>query len=476
MRSWELVVQKRLELGAERAVESVREKVEAELASTVAAAAGGIRSALRGGAYAAMDRAAGEVEGSHPLAGEVFVFMNPWGFIYPDGIGEGPQLRTETAEDLRRILEGRPVSRGGEAVHAGESPHVPANFLATVRREIASSPAANRARHFTSEGRRYCFGPVAEHGGLYVGIEVDPHAFAELLADALADASSGGFTVEADMPVAVEDGGDVVVTDSVLTGVAAERRPAPAAMFCRRSLPPPFESVSIAALLPDPEDVMQAGAMQARLYGWGIAVLALGIVVGVILVLRQGAGEIRQARARSDLVVGVSHDLRTPVASMKMLSESLYMGRVEDAEKRRKFLGIIVRETERLNQLIERVLFFVRFGQDAIAFSFIEVDLGDLVRNAVRAFEARSGAFGLADREDSRKKAQKAQKVGGSAAEGIRVSIGADVPPVRSDESAMTQVVLNLLDNAVKYGGGGGGAGDGGARGVAAAVRGEGVC
>jgi len=161
--------------------------------------------------------------------------------------------------------------------------------------------------------------------------------------------------------------------------------------------------------------------------------LAAAVCVGGWIVLREAATEIRKARSRSEFVAGVSHDLRTPVASMKMLAETLYLGRVAETEKQRKFAGTIVQECDRLSHLIERVLFFVRFGQDALVYSRREVDPGELVRWSVKAFLSRFEGPSVGTGPD------------------VSVDTAPGLPDVRADESAMSQVILNLLDNAQKY-------------------------
>ena len=85
--------------------------------------------------------------------------------------------------------------------------------------------------------------------------------------------------------------------------------------------------------------------------------------------------------------------LRTPLSSMRMLTESLYLGRIEDPEKRNKFLGVMLRECDRLGRLTDRALYFFRFGQGAMRYRLTEGDLGSLVKDTADAFGAAfSGA------------------------------------------------------------------------------------
>ena len=113
---------------------------------------------------------------------------------------------------------------------------------------------------------------------------------------------------------------------------------------------------------------------------------------------------------------------------MKMLAESLFLEHVPDQAKQKEFLGTIVRECERLRQLIERVLFLVRFGQDALVFRPQAVDPGELAASAVETFNARQ------------------------TGQDVVLEVANDLPRIKADRSAITQVILNLLDNAAKYG------------------------
>jgi len=144
-------------------------------------------------------------------------------------------------------------------------------------------------------------------------------------------------------------------------------------------------------------------------------------------VMREAVVAIREARSRSDFVVGVSHDLRTPLSSVRMLTETLSLGTVKDPAKREEFMATILRECDRLNQLIERVLFFVRLGQDALVYSLGPASIDDLVGSVVETFHERR----------TRRK--------------VNVNMGSDLPRLNIDKEAFGQVLLNLLDNAHKY-------------------------
>ncbi len=195
----------------------------------------------------------------------------------------------------------------------------------------------------------------------------------------------------------------------------------------------PFNGMTLSAYAADPGVLKRNTALWLMLQEWGIAMLALGVLAGAWVVFRHAAAETRRLKERGDYIAGVSHDLRTPLASMRMLAESLYLGRVEDPARQKQFLETIIGESRRLGHLVERVLFFVRFGENALAYQLRKTDIGEVVRQAVDAF---TGSLAL--------ETDKPQDM-------IRLDIEPDLPPVMADPVAVSQVVLNLLDNAVKY-------------------------
>jgi two-component system phosphate regulon sensor histidine kinase PhoR len=94
-------------------------------------------------------------------------------------------------------------------------------------------------------------------------------------------------------------------------------------------------------------------------------------------------------RRRSEFVIGMSHDLRTRIASMRILADSLSVGRVEDPEKQQHFLRTISFECERLGDMIERVLSFFRQEHRAITYTMTPVDIGEVVACSDNAFRER---------------------------------------------------------------------------------------
>jgi two-component system, OmpR family, phosphate regulon sensor histidine kinase PhoR len=259
--------------------------------------------------------------------------------------------------------------------------------------------------------------PLQDAGQTFAAVRVDPAALAKRLDRTMRQqASRSGLLVEVE---GLEEFG------IRRTPARGER----ATVVARGTLPPPFAQAAVLAVPADPETLRASARWQARLYTWGVIVLGAGVAVGVWLALQQAVGAIRQARLRSSFVATVSHDLRTPLSSMRMLAESLYLDRIQDEAKRKRFLAAILRECDRLGRLTDRALYFIRFGQDALQYHLAEGDLGRLVRNTADAFLSgfREGEVRL------------------------RVDAPEQLPATRFDAGAMEQVITNLLDNAVKY-------------------------
>lgn len=212
-------------------------------------------------------------------------------------------------------------------------------------------------------------------------------------------------------------------------GAAARDAVEPYRSLGERPLPAPLESVILEVYATNPEAMEATIRLQTRLYVWSGILLAVSAAVGGWFVWREAVTEIREARERSEFAAAVSHDLRTPLSSMRMLAESLYLERIADEEKRRKFLGTILHECDRLGRLTDRALFFFRYGHGALRYRFTEGDLGVLVRETVESFSASMASGDVA----------------------VSITGTEELPPVRFDAGAIEQVLFNLMDNAVKY-------------------------
>lgn len=164
-----------------------------------------------------------------------------------------------------------------------------------------------------------------------------------------------------------------------------------------------------------------------------IALSAIVIIVGAIAIILVSEKERRISALKSEFVANVSHELKTPLALVRMFAEMLQSGRVQNDGKRREYLDIIVRESERLSALIENVLDFARLERGRGSYEFAEGDVGDAVVRAANVYRYR------AERDSVR----------------LVVEVEPDLPRAQIDERAIQLAVVNLVDNALKYAPGG---------------------
>lgn len=159
--------------------------------------------------------------------------------------------------------------------------------------------------------------------------------------------------------------------------------------------------------------------------------MTLFLIGGIALTLRTAARAMKLSQMKSDFVSNVSHELRTPLASIRVFGEFLKLGRVKDATKMREYGEYIETESRRLTQLINNILDFSRIESGQKSYHFYPTDIHELVADTLKVFEVR-----LKQDEFT-----------------IHFEAAANLPRVAVDADAMTQALVNLLDNAVKYSG-----------------------
>lgn len=158
----------------------------------------------------------------------------------------------------------------------------------------------------------------------------------------------------------------------------------------------------------------------------GLLLLTAGLITAALVQLRR---EYELARLREAFVSGVSHELRTPLAQIRMFAETLLLDRVRSDAERHRSLEIIDREARRLGQLVDNVLRFSGAARTRGRIAPEPTALTALVREVVEAFEPLARARGVR----------------------VRVELEPGVAAAL-DRGAFRQMLLNLLDNAVKYG------------------------
>ncbi|MDI1428162.1 sensor histidine kinase [Polyangium sorediatum] len=156
---------------------------------------------------------------------------------------------------------------------------------------------------------------------------------------------------------------------------------------------------------------------------------AIVVLVGVTIIIFASMKERRLAALKSDFVANVSHELKTPLALVRMFGEILLADRVASEDKRRQYLQIIVSESERLTALIENVLDFAKVERGKAAYEFAPGKLEDVVSRAVDVYRYRAERDGIV----------------------VHLVSAEGMPEAMLDARAMELAIINLLDNAFKY-------------------------
>lgn len=244
----------------------------------------------------------------------------------------------------------------------------------------------------------------------------------------------GGEADEMSLEIVNESG--VVVTGNGLPGrppVIRERR-FPLTFFdpdLTAALPPPRPTVTYWTARVAPgrtgalDDVAQ-GAGRTFLF---ISIAAVATVIGLVATARAVRAAAALATMQSDFVSTVTHELKTPLASIRLISDTLAKGRYSTVETITDYARLLSDESERLRGLIDNLLTFARVNNAKTAYAYEEIDLCDLVEDVLEHAQARLDDRGFK----------------------VEVDVSHDLPRVRIDRVAIMQVLANLVDNGIKY-------------------------
>ena len=165
------------------------------------------------------------------------------------------------------------------------------------------------------------------------------------------------------------------------------------------------------------------------------AYLWTGVLVIVVIVIVAGliAGAMRRqmrlTRLKNDLVATVSHELKTPLASMRLLVDTLLDDECFDERKVHEYLQLIAKENARLSHLIDNFLTFSRMQRNKRAFNMAQAEAAEIAKTAVEAVGEKFNAAQCR----------------------LDVELASGLPRIVADADALVTVILNLLDNAYKY-------------------------
>jgi signal transduction histidine kinase len=188
----------------------------------------------------------------------------------------------------------------------------------------------------------------------------------------------------------------------------------------------PFRELSMA-----PENDTFLARQGTYLFAAVTALVSIGLLAGILLLLRDHWRQWEMNRLHASFVSSVSHELKTPLAGIRLYSDMLLQKPHFAESERRDFYEHIGREAERLTLLVEHVLEFARIERRQRPYSLTESDLAVTIANAVDTHALQCLASGIK----------------------IQTDFERDLPPVPHDPEAVYGAVVNLLDNAVKYSG-----------------------
>ncbi len=159
-----------------------------------------------------------------------------------------------------------------------------------------------------------------------------------------------------------------------------------------------------------------------------IAVVFLAVTLGLLSLWRNAAAQLKLAQKKDDFISAVSHELRTPLTSIRMYSEMLEKNWVKSQDKQAEYYTNMRQESERLSRLIENVLDFSRIQRGKKKYSFTLGDINQCIAAVIKMMTPYAEQNGFSIQTDFGQCGQAA-----------------------FDHDAVTQIVVNLLDNAIKY-------------------------
>ena len=196
--------------------------------------------------------------------------------------------------------------------------------------------------------------------------------------------------------------------------------------------------------LTSPETLYQRQRVRAFWFGSLIAAAAAAALLGLVTAWRAFHRQWRLSQLKSNFVSSVSHELHAPVASVRLMAESLERGKIPEASKQQEYFRFIVLECRRLSSLVENVLDFSRIEQGRKEYEFEPTDLYALTQQTVKLMEPyaaeRQVALALAVPDPQLLVAPKSDEGGSTFNSQLLL-----------DGKAIQQALVNLIDNAIKH-------------------------
>ncbi len=160
-----------------------------------------------------------------------------------------------------------------------------------------------------------------------------------------------------------------------------------------------------------------------------IGFIDLMLGAGLFMVYSNVRREMHLSRLKSDFVANVSHELKTPLALIRLFAETLELGRVPGQEKKQQYYRVIHKESQRLTQLINNILDFSRIEAGRKEYRFAPTDVNRVVADVLESYRFPIEQQGFA----------------------LESELADDIPEIALDKEALSQALINLVNNAIKY-------------------------
>jgi signal transduction histidine kinase len=361
----------------------------------------------------------------YPEIGQIFLVIDDPGTVHRESVAYvyDPRftLRLPKSDwcglaDVERAIA---AHQKGDLLFAATSANAHSRFCYWQDTSKTATPAQTPEAAYVS----YCLlepGSRREVG--FVGLRLDmnrvrEHYLPELVSDLSRNERQGPRTAELVLGVVDEHGRQVCSSAPSTASFAEHASLAPVL--------PRWEAT--AGFRTGDVDALARASFEKGL--WFTVLVVTVLLAGIAMIVRAAGRELKLAEVKQTFVSNVSHELKTPLALIRLFAETLEMGRVKTSEKAQEYYRIIYNESRRLSQLIDNILDFSRIEAGSREYRFVPVDLAELARAVVETYEfqIRAAGFELVTRFDS----------------GLR--------RIEADPDAISQAILNLLNNSVKY-------------------------
>jgi len=160
-----------------------------------------------------------------------------------------------------------------------------------------------------------------------------------------------------------------------------------------------------------------------------VGVSGATLALGLVLTARAVRARAQLADMRSDFVSSVTHELKTPIATIRAIGDTLVKGRVSEPHAMREYAQLLVHQAKHLTRLVDNLLAYARITDLTEAYCFEALSAGEMVHDVVRRFSSQLNENGFR----------------------LDVDVPPNLPSVRADRTAMELLLDNVIDNAMRY-------------------------